>query len=82
MREFGDVLQARRWAYALTIEELADRVGVSRRSVNHWLQGQKLPGLSHFARLVKVLDLDAPAMLQLIEAVDRHDDQTHTTKGT
>ena len=70
MPELGSVLQARRWAHNLTIDELAAEVGVSRRSVIHWEQGQRVPGLVHFVRLVKVLDLDALAMIGLVGAVD------------
>ena len=81
MHELGDVLKQRRWAHNLTLVEVADRVGVSRRAVMTWEKGERVPGLVHFTRLVEVLQLDAPAMLALVAAVDRSKRRGHDNGG-
>ena len=77
MTQFGDVVQARRWAHGLTIDDLARGTGASRRAVNNWLQGRSLPSLVHFVRLCEILDLDTLAICALVRHVAA-EDQEHS----
>ena len=81
MPEFGDVLQARRWAHGLTIDDLARGTGASSRAVNNWLQGRSLPSLIHFVRLCKILDLDTLAVCALVHRVAEDQETLPSGRG-
>lgn len=66
----GEVIRTARISLAMTQEELARRVKVSRQSVNAWENETAFPSLENMSRVMTLLDLspeevfsvDHPAM--------------------
>jgi DNA-binding XRE family transcriptional regulator len=57
-KDFAARLAAGRDARGWTMEELAQRLGVSRQAVWYWESGQRLPRSTAIARIAAVLDLN------------------------
>ncbi|MDE7329153.1 MAG: helix-turn-helix domain-containing protein [Clostridia bacterium] len=47
--------------------QIAKELRVSKQTVSHYVNGDKLPALDTFANLCKVLDLDANEILGIID---------------
>ena len=47
----------------MTQKELAERIGVSRPQISHYVHGKKMPALDTFANLCVVLDVDPADIL-------------------
>jgi len=61
--EFGERLNALRTAQGLTLETLADRLGVSRQAVWYWETGQRLPRAEHFQQIAKLFGVQESDLL-------------------
>jgi len=55
--EFGERLAALRASKGMTLETLAERLGVSRQAVWYWETGQRLPRAAHFKSIAQVFDV-------------------------
>jgi len=61
---FGTRLRAYRKQRGLTIEKLAERVGLSPNYLGDMERGKKLPSMGTFIHLVNVLDISADELLK------------------
>ena len=61
---FGTRLRAFRKEKGLTIEQLAERVGLSPNYLGDIERGKKLPSMATFIRLVNELDISADELLK------------------
>ena len=61
---FGTRLRAYRKQRGLTIEKLAERVGLSPNYLGDMERGKKFPSMGTFIRLVNVLDISADELLK------------------
>ena len=61
MANFGEILGRLRQEAGLTQKALADRAGLSPRTVQSWEQGRRAPVSSDFFRLVRALAVSADA---------------------
>ena len=68
---FGLRLRGFRKKKGLTIEQLAERVGLSTNYLGDVERGKKLPSMTTFIRLVNVLDISADELLK--DEVNRAD---------
>lgn len=62
--QIGSFIAAMRKEKNLTQEQLAERLGVSNRSVSRWENGKTLPDLSLMTDLCRILDITMPELLQ------------------
>jgi SOS-response transcriptional repressor LexA len=70
MNTWADRIRSRMKELGLTQEELANKLGITRGAVTHYLAGRRVPPLSKFNEIARVLKADA-AWLQfgtLVEA--------------
>ena len=68
---FGHRLRTYRKEKGLTIEKLAEQVGLSPNYLGDVERGKKLPSMATFIRLVNVLDISADELLK--DEVNRAD---------
>lgn len=61
----GRKLSKARKAKALTQEQLAERLNVSRQSVSHWEKDHSQPNVEMLLMLMRELELDAAQLLSL-----------------
>lgn len=61
---FGHRLRTYRKEKGLTIEKLAEQVGLSPNYLGDVERGKKLPSMATFIRLVNVLDISADELLK------------------
>ncbi len=61
---FGDLLRAYRKALKLTLDELAEKVGVSREHLGNLEHHRRGPSLDLLEKLVEALELTSPAELR------------------
>jgi SOS-response transcriptional repressor LexA len=59
MNTWADRIRSRMKELGLTQEELADKLGITRGAVTHYLAGRRVPPLSKFNEIAKVLKSDA-----------------------
>lgn len=60
----GPEIKARRKELGLTMQDVADRVGlVHRQQIYEWERGDVRPGSKHLVRLAMVLQIDVAALL-------------------
>ena len=69
MNTWADRIRSRMKELGLTQEELADKLGITRGAVTHYLAGRRVPPLNKFNEIAKVLKADA-AWLQFGTIVD------------
>jgi len=60
--DFGLTMFFRREELNYSIEEFAEIVGVSTRSVYYWESNQKKPNKKHFMKITKILKLNKEAL--------------------
>lgn len=63
-KQFGARLRAARRAQGYTIEQMAEKVGISGNFLGEVERGNKLPSMSTFLRMVNVLDVSADCLLK------------------
>jgi transcriptional regulator with XRE-family HTH domain len=61
--QLGERLTALRLGKGLTLETLADRLGVSRQAVWYWETGQRLPRAEHFKKIAAFFKVPETALL-------------------
>lgn len=54
----GNLIAQQRATLGLTMQVVADQVGVSKAMVHHWERGAKTPAAGNLSRLASVLQLD------------------------
>lgn len=59
MNTWADRIRSRMKELGLTQEELADKLGITRGAVTHYLAGRRVPPLSKFNEIARVLKADA-----------------------
>lgn len=69
MNTWADRIRSRMKELGLTQEELADKLGITRGAVTHYLAGRRVPPLSKFNEIARVLKADA-AWLQFGTTVE------------
>lgn len=62
--ELGKNIRAARKMRKMTLEGLADRIGVGRVHLGEIERGKKLPSMNVFIKLVEVLEVSADYLLQ------------------
>lgn len=62
-QHIGNLIKSQRKRADLTQNELADRIGVSKKAVSKWEQGRGIPDISLLYQLSKVLDMDIESIL-------------------
>ncbi|MBQ1408115.1 MAG: helix-turn-helix transcriptional regulator [Eubacterium sp.] len=61
--KIGQFIQATRKENNLTQEQLAEKLGVSQKSVSRWETGRNMPDISLFPELCKVLDINIAELM-------------------
>jgi transcriptional regulator with XRE-family HTH domain len=64
LRELAALRRRKLW----TQTELAEKVGVSLKTVQAWENGHAQPRLRHVGRLAEVLDVPADDLLDILDA--------------
>ncbi|MBQ4252454.1 MAG: helix-turn-helix transcriptional regulator, partial [Erysipelotrichaceae bacterium] len=60
----GDYIKQKRMAKAITQEEIAYRLGVSKNTVSRWERGINLPDYKVLSKLAEQLDTEADEILR------------------
>ena len=62
MRVIGQRIEALRYSEGLTIEQFADRVGVSARQARSWEKGENRPQPNKVKKIAEALSVDSKAI--------------------
>lgn len=65
----GGIIRARRLQKKRSLDQLAQEVGTSRRTVIRWEKDEMLPGPGYRKRLIRALELDAKAFDAFLQPV-------------
>ncbi|EOV9070991.1 LexA family protein [Morganella morganii] len=57
-KNWNDIVKAKMSELGVTQEQLAERLGITKGAVNHWLNLRREPSLSDIARIFSVLSID------------------------
>ena len=60
----GRFIAEKRKEYGLTQEQLAEKLGVSNRSISRWENGKTMPDFSLFPKLCKILEVSISELLE------------------
>lgn len=72
-QQIGQFIQKQRKAHSMTQQELADKLGVTNKTVSKWELGRSMPDVSLFESLCRELEISIPELLSghRIDAEDR-----------
>jgi transcriptional regulator with XRE-family HTH domain len=56
MKTFGEILREKRTEYGLTMEELANKIGVSYSAISLWERGHRIPNIYLACDLAEVFN--------------------------
>lgn len=56
--EIGNLIKKERIKQGLSVEQLAESIGVSGRSISYWEKGQKIPTLLYADKVLKALKIE------------------------
>lgn len=62
--DIGKFIAEKRKEYGLTQEQLAEKLGISNRSVSRWENGQTMPDFSLFPQICKIFEISISELLE------------------
>ncbi len=59
----GDILQIRRKLLNYSLQQIADKVGVTKACIHHWENGKSYPESKHLNKLAQIIQMKPERML-------------------